>query len=151
MNEGKDLEELLKSISEGLKKYTVKELNDAIVSFFNKKDDKTKEIYYLLEIVSKEYETNISTLKKKNLRGDLSDAKQIAYCLLHFNLGLPTRYISEKIFKSKSHTVVHKAIIRFKNANVNLKPDKIFIEKYDKLSKEFIDTFAKQKKLEYEH
>jgi chromosomal replication initiation ATPase DnaA len=151
MRKEKDIEDLLKSISEGLKKYTVKELNDAIVSFFNQKDDKTKEVYFLLEIVSKEYNVNIRTLKKKNVRGDLSDAKQLAYCLLHFNLGLPTRYISEKIFQSKSHTVVHKAILRFKNANLNLKPDKEFIDKYNKLSQEFINDFTnQQKKLEYE-
>jgi chromosomal replication initiation ATPase DnaA len=150
MNKDRDLEDLLKNIQEGLKKFTIKELNDAIVEFFNKKDDKTKEIYYILEIVSEEFKTNVRHLKKKNVRGDLSDAKQISYCLLHFKLGLSTRYISEKVFSSNWHSVVHKAILRFKNANLSLKPDREFVEIYNKLSEKFIDNFTqKNKTLEY--
>ena len=147
MSKEKDIEELLKNIQEGLKKYTIKELNAAIVDFFNRKDDKTQEIYYVLEIVANEYNTNIRTLKKKNVRGEISDAKQLAYCLLHFNLGLSTRYISEKVFQSNWHSVVHKAILRFKAANPNLKPDRDFIQKYNELSQKLINNFATQNKV----
>ena len=152
MSKEKDIEELLKNIQEGLKKYTIKELNSAIVEFFNRKDDKTQEIYYVLEIVAQDYNTNIRTLKKKNVRGEISDAKQLAYCLLHFNLGLSTRYISEKVFQSNWHSVVHKAILRYKTANINLKPDRDFINKYNQLSQKFINNFATQTTiLENEH
>ena len=41
MPENKDIEQLLKNIQEGLKKYTVKELNDAIITFLNKKQNHT--------------------------------------------------------------------------------------------------------------
>jgi chromosomal replication initiation ATPase DnaA len=151
MSKEKDIEELLKNIQEGLKNYTVRELNEAIVSFLNKKDDKTQEIYYILEIVSKEFNTNIRTLKKKNVRGDISEAKQLAYCLLHFNLGLSTRYIADKVF-SNWHSVVHQAIVRHKNADMNLKPDRLFIEKYELLNQQFIENFANENKnIEYEH
>lgn len=150
MSKDKDLEDLLKNIQEGLKKFTIKELNDAIVEFFNKKDDKTQEIYYILEIVSEEFKTNVRQLKKKNVRGDLSDAKQVCYCLLHFKLGLSTRYISEKVFYSNWHSVVHKAICRYKNANISLKPDREFVDIYNKLSEKFINNFTqKNKNLEY--
>lgn len=148
MNKDKDIEDLLKNIQEGLKKYTIKELNAAIVEFFNRKDDKTQEIYYVLEIVSAEYNTNIRILKKKNVRGEISDAKQLAYCLLHFNLGLSTRYISEKVFQSNWHSPVHKAVLRLKEANPALKPDRQFIEMYNKLSQKLIDNFAIQNKVE---
>ena len=87
MSKERDIEELLKNIQEGLKKYTIKELNAAIVEFFNRKDDKTQEVNYILEIVSNEYQITPRVLKKKGARGYLSDAKQLAYCLLHFNLG----------------------------------------------------------------
>jgi chromosomal replication initiation ATPase DnaA len=147
MSKERDIEDLLKNIQEGLKKYTIKELNAAIVEFFNRKDDKTQEIYFVLEIVSIEYNTNIRTLKKKNVRGEISDAKQLAYCLLHFNLGLSTRYISEKVFQSNWHSPVHKAILRLKDANPSLKPDRDFIERYNILSQKLIDNFALQNKI----
>lgn len=151
MSKEKDIEELLKNIQEGLKNYTLKELNEAIVSFFNKKDDKTQEIYFILEIVSKEFNTNIRTLKKKNVRGDISEAKQLAYCLLHFNLGLSTRYIADKVFNNW-HSVVHQAIVRHKTADVTLKPDREFIERYTLLNQKFIENFANENKnIEYEH
>ena len=142
MSKERDIEELLKNIQEGLKKYTIKELNAAIVEFFNRKDDKTQEVHYILEIVSNEYQITPRVLKKKGARGDLSDAKQLAYCLLHFNLGLSTRYISEKVFQSNWHSPVHKAILRYKTANPNLKPDREFIDKYNELSQKFIENFT---------
>lgn len=141
MNKEKDVELLLKNIQEGLNRYTIKELNEAIVTFLNKKDDKSKEIMFILDIVSQEFQINIRTLKKKNVRGMTSEAKQIAYCLLHFNLGLSTRYISARVFNNW-HSVVHKAILRFKNANPNLKPDKIFLDKYELLSDRFFQTYT---------
>ena len=98
MPDKKDIEQLLKNIQEGLKKFTVKELNDAIISFLNKKDDKSLEIDYVLQIVSEEFNTSVRILKKQNIRGILQEAKQISYCILHFNLGLSTRYIADKVF-----------------------------------------------------
>jgi chromosomal replication initiation ATPase DnaA len=151
MNIKNDVEELLKNIQKGLNQYTIKELNDAIVSFLNKKEDKSEEIIFILNLVAKEFKTNITTLKKKNVRGIISEAKQITYLLLHINLGLSTRYISDRIFNNW-HSVVHKAITRFNNANIQLKPDRDFIEKYEKLSQLFIESFTTEsKKLEYEH
>lgn len=147
MSKDKDIEDLLKNIQEGLKKYTIKELNAAIVEFFNRKDDKTQEIYYVLEIVSLQFKTNIRTLKKKNVRGEISEAKQLAYCLLHFNLGLSTRYISEKVFQSNWHSPVHKAILRLKEANPALKPDREFLEMYNVLSQKIIDDFTSKNKV----
>jgi len=150
MQDKKDIEQLLKNIQEGLKKYSVKELNDAIISFLNKKDDKSQEIDYVLSIVCEEFKTNLRTLKKNNIRGILQEGKQIAYCILHFNLGLSTRYISEKIFMNW-HTSVHAGIRRYKNCNPLLKQDKEFLDRYDLLSKKFIDNFTKEKSIVYEH
>lgn len=151
MSHDKDIEGLLKNIQEGLKKYTIKELNQAIVEFLNKKDDKTQEINYILEIVSQEFNISIRLLKQKNGRGDISEAKQVAYCLLHFNLGLSSRYIAERVFITQWHSVVHKAIVRFKSINLSLKPDREFMEKYEALNKKFIENFTSKNQPINEH
>jgi chromosomal replication initiation ATPase DnaA len=143
MGQSVELEQLLKNIHTGLKKYSIKELKDGIVSYFNKNDDKSLEIQSILEVVSDYYGISISTLKKKNVHGDLQDAKQICYCILNFQLGLSTRYIAERIFNSSSHTRVHVGIMRFKNANILLKPDKDFIEKYEILKERCLDKLKK--------
>ena len=44
MSKKRELETLLGNIQRGLKKYSVEDLNEAIVTFLNKKDDKTIEI-----------------------------------------------------------------------------------------------------------
>jgi hypothetical protein len=148
MPEKKEIELLLKNIQEGLKKYSVKELNEAIISFLNKKEDKSKEIDYVFQIVCEEYNTNTRTLKKNNIRGVLQEGKQIIYCILHFNLGLSTRYIAEKVF-SNWHTSVHTGIRRFKSSDINLKQDREFLQKYHLLSTKFIENFSKEKSIEY--
>jgi chromosomal replication initiation ATPase DnaA len=146
MPDKKDIEQLLKNIQEGLKKFTVKELNDAIISFLNKKDDKSLEIDYVLQIVSEEFNTSVRILKKQNIRGILQEAKQISYCILHFNLGLSTRYIADKVF-GNWHTSVHTGIKRYKNLNPAIKQDREFQAKYELLSTKFIENFTNKEKL----
>jgi len=142
MSDTKDIETLLKNIQEGLRNYSVKELNDAIISFLNKKDDKSAEIDYVFQIVSKEYNTSPRHLKKQNIRGVLNEAKQIIYCILHFNLGLSIRYISEKVFNHKFHRSVQIGIQKYKMCNPHIKQDRIFADKYELLSSKFIKNFT---------
>ena len=98
----------------------------------NKKDDKTIEIDKVIGIVSKEYNVSRNTLKNKNARGTLQEAKQICYCLLHFNLGLSIRHIANTIFFCWP-TSVAVGIKKYKNADEHHKQDKLFIDKYEKL------------------
>jgi chromosomal replication initiation ATPase DnaA len=136
-----ELESLLNNIQEGLKKFTIKELNEAIISFLNKKSDKSLEINYVMHIVSKDYNITFETLKSKNARGNLQEAKQIAYCLLHFNLGLSLRYISNRVFFN-NHNSVAIGIKRLKKADPNHIVDKNFIGKYKTLEHELISNFG---------
>lgn len=149
MDDKKEVELLLKNIQEGLKTYSVKELNDAIISFLNKKDDKSEEIDHIFSIVCEEYKTTPRILKKNNIRGDLHEAKQIIYCLLHFNLGLSTRYIADRIFFNW-HGSVYSGIKKFKNCDSNIKQDREFLEKYQKISSQFIENFSKEN-IKYEY
>ena len=144
MPEKKDIELLLQNIQEGLKKYTVKELNDAIITFLSKKGDKFEEINYVLQLVIDEFNITMHTLKKSNARGPITEAKQIAYCILHFNIGLSTRYIAKRIFNNW-HTSVHTGILKLKRSDINHKQDKQFIDRYELLSNRFIEHFTKEK------
>ncbi len=144
MSDTKDIETLLKNIQEGLKNFTVKELNEAIIDFLNKKDDKSDEIDYVFDLVCQEYGTSKRILKQNNVRGVLHEAKQIIYCILHFNLGLSTRYIADRVF-SNWHNSVHQGIKKFKSCDPNIKQDRIFMEKYQLLSNKFIENFTKEK------
>lgn len=146
MDDKKEVESLLKNIQEGLKNYSVKELNEAIISFLNKKDDKTEEIDTVFSIVCEEYKTTSRALKKNNIRGELIEAKQIIYCVLHFNLGLSTRYIADRVFFNW-HGSVFQGIKKFKNCDLNIKQDREFVQKYEKISSKFINNFSKEHKV----
>jgi chromosomal replication initiation ATPase DnaA len=145
-NDTKDIETLLKSIQEGLKKYSLKELNEAIINILNKKSDKTLEIDYVLTLVCDEFSVSKTTLKSKNARGVLQDAKQIAYCLLHLNLGLSIRYISNNVFHNWP-TSVAIGVKRFKTSDIKYKQDKEFIDKYVKLETKLIQNITTQKQI----
>jgi chromosomal replication initiation ATPase DnaA len=140
-NQKTELESLLQNIQEGLKKYTIQELNEAIITFLNKKSDKSVETNYVLTIVAKEYSVSKDSLKSKQARGMKQEAKQIAYCLLHFNLGFSLRYISNRVFFN-NHNSVAIGVRRLKKANPNIKVDKDFLDIYKKLEKQLLNNFA---------
>jgi chromosomal replication initiation ATPase DnaA len=138
MSEKTEVEELLKNIHQGLKKVGLKELNTGILKFLNTKNDKSEEIDFVLQLVCKEYSLSIHSLKSKYPKGLVQDAKQVAYCLLHFNLQLTIRYIAEKIFMNWP-TSVYTGVKRYKEGDINHKADKDFMEKYNKLEKLVIE------------
>jgi predicted DNA-binding protein YlxM (UPF0122 family) len=143
MQNNKDLEELFKHIQIGIAKGSVKELNEAITSYIVNKEDKHQEINYVFKIVCSDYETTQATLKQKNVRGIMLDAKQIIYCILHFNLGFSIRYIAKNIFGNNKMSVYF-GIKRLKEIDTNIKQDRLFLERYDKLSNKLIQ-FIKEK------
>jgi chromosomal replication initiation ATPase DnaA len=143
LTENREIENLLKNIHQGLKKYSIKELNQAILNFLNKKNDKSTEIDFVLNSVCHHFSISLNTLKKRNVRGNIIDAKQITYCLLHFNLGLSVRDISKNIF-SNSPTAVSLGIKRLKQADATHISDKQFIEKYSVLEKKLVHHISLQ-------
>lgn len=142
MSEKREVEELIKNIHQGLKKVGLKELNSGILRILSNKGNKDEEIDYVLHLVCKEYSLPLSSLKSKYPKGQVQDAKQVAYCLFHFDLNLTIRYIAEKIFLNWP-TSVYTGIKRFKQGDPNHKADKNFLEKYNKLKiklNEYINT-----------
>lgn len=143
MQENEELELLLKNIQQGLKKYSVKELNQALNVALRNSSDNKYEIDCVLNIVTKHYKISVRSIKNAHTRGNIQDAKQIAYCLLHFNLGFPIRYIARRIFNNWAGSVFN-GIKRFKNAKADIKPDKEFLDTYDTLNKELLQLLKKQ-------
>lgn len=137
MTENKDIEILLKNIQEGLKVYTLKELNNALAEVLNKTHDKKDEIEFVLNSVMQHYNISYRILKQSHTRGVKQEYKQMAYCLLYFNLGLPIRYISSRIFLNWPTSVLT-GIKKYKNLNPELKQDKKFLETYETLQKKLI-------------
>ena len=137
MSEKTEVEELIKNIHQGLKKVGLKELNSSLLRLLSSKNDKTVEIDFVLQLVCKEYSLSINTIKTKYPKGIVQDAKQVAYCLLHFNLNLTIRYIAEKVFMNWP-TSVYTGIKRYKQGDINHKADKDFMMKYNKLQEQVI-------------
>ena len=136
-----ELESLLQNIQEGLKKFTIQELNEAIITFLNKKSDKSIETKYVLKIVAEEFKLSVRSLHSKRARGTQQEAKQIAYCLLHHNLGFSLRYISHRVFFN-NHNSVAIGVKRLRNADPKFKIDKQFIDTYKKLEEKLLTNFA---------
>jgi chromosomal replication initiation ATPase DnaA len=137
MDENKDLELLLKNLQEGLKNHSIKELNEALVVAINNKYDKKADIDNVLLLVSKKYEISIKTLLSTHGRGKTQEAKQIAYCLLHINLGLSIRYIAKRVFFNWPSSVMI-GVKRYKFANPKIKHDAEFLETYNNLQEKLM-------------
>jgi chromosomal replication initiation ATPase DnaA len=144
MSNNTEIETLLKSIQQGLKKYGVNELNIALTKALVKdKHPKSHEIDYVIIIVCNEFNISASQLKNSIQRGELQDAKQLAYCLLYFVVGLSTNVIANTIFFNWKNSVSI-GIARLKNIDVQHKKDKEFLDKYNYL-KGKIEKFIESK------
>lgn len=143
MSESLQIERLLKNIQQGLKKYSLSELNRALLEALSKRNDKSDEIQYVLKIVSNDYCISEYALKNTKKRGDLHEAKQIAYCLLYFNVGLSIRDIATNVF-SNGHTSVANGVGKLKKANIEHKQDRKFLERYYHLQTKFL-TYIQNK------
>jgi len=144
MSDNKELETLLKNLQKGLSKFTLKELNEAVVLMMKNKQDKKEEIEYVLNMVAGEYSIPVRTLKTSSQRGKIQDAKQITYCLLHFNLGLSIRHIAKRVFMTEWHNSITPGITRLKRVNPDVKIDREFKAKYDLLSQKLIQYLTSQ-------
>jgi chromosomal replication initiation ATPase DnaA len=142
MQENKEVESLLTNIQKGLQMYSIRELNTAIKGIIDNSGETKKDtIKYTLHIVCMNFNISMSDLMNKNNRGTIVDAKQIAYCLLYFQLNLSVKYISTSVFKSWRNSI-YRGINRLKNINPNIKDDDNFLKKYNTI-KETIELYIK--------
>ena len=149
MSEKTEIEELLKNIQLGLKKFTLKELNESLYyvlkSKVDKQKDKKKHIDIVINLVCAEFNLKKEQLIHGRGKGIVQDARKIAYCILHFNLNLPIRYVAKRIFFLNWHTSVG-AVIQYHNSlNLSIKPDKDFKDKLDLIQTKAISKIENQK------
>jgi chromosomal replication initiation ATPase DnaA len=138
MHDNYEIEHLLNNIQKSLKIYSVRELNDALKDIISYKDSSKKEdINYSLNLVCEYFNITISQLMGKDNRGMIVDAKQIAYCLLYFDVKLSVKNISKNIFHNWRNSV-YRGINRFKNINVNIKEDEVFFCNYNNIRDKFL-------------
>jgi chromosomal replication initiation ATPase DnaA len=142
MSEKKELETFFKNVQQSLKKYTLNEINESLQlmanSETNNKKDKDKEISIVLDAICKEYSIEKDILIYGKSKKDLQQARNIAYCILHLDLGLPIRYIAKRIFFLNWHNSVGVAIKYHKSLNVNIAPDRNFKEKLETVQKTIV-------------
>lgn len=142
MSEKQDLQDFICNIQKGLKTFTIKEFSDAISCALTHKEqwslDNNKQVGLILDLVCKEYKISRHQLIYSKLRGTINHAKMVACCLLHFELSLPIRYISTRIFFLKWHNPVGVAIRYKKNLNLSIKIHKEFNDNYNKIKNEVL-------------
>lgn len=143
MSDKKELEKLFKNIGHGLKKFSPAELNKAVSSALKNQSDPTPEIDFVLESVAKHFKISVKALKQKHTRGHVQDAKQIAYCLLHFNLGLSINYIANEVFENWPNSV-QIGVNRLKNFNSSVKSDVLFKETYETIQGQLLNFITEQ-------
>lgn len=129
-----ELNAFFKNTAKVLKNHTVRELNEAVVKFLKAKNttDKREGVDEVLEAVANNYGISKRVLIKSTARGKVHTARQMAYVILHYDTGLDTRYIANKIF-SKWQNSVSIAIQFFKRLDPENELDREFLRTYDKL------------------
>lgn len=132
MAQSTDLTAFLKNTEKALRNNTVKELNEAVVHFLKNKDEKIEEAHQVLQIVADEFAISKRVLQKSSARGKVETARKMAYCLLHFDLGLNTRYIAKRLFDRWVNSVSN-GIKYYKSLDLKIKQDKDFMSTYERL------------------
>jgi chromosomal replication initiation ATPase DnaA len=141
--EGADIQKLLKNIVEVLKHYTLPEFNDILVSVVNEKGDSHYAEKYILDLVCETYKISHRALIYSKSNPNVTKARQVTFCLLHFTLGLSTRYIAKQIFHFNHHNTVGSAIKMYKKLNPSLAPDRELKESIELLRDKVITKIAK--------
>lgn len=137
------IRKLLKNISVGLQKYEIDELNEVLVKLISKKSDQNKEINYVLYLVSKEYEITQKTLTNSRSRGEIQQARKLAYCLLHYTLGMSIRQIA-KLF-GRYHNSIAQGLKDYKAHDPNkFRIDREFEEKLISCKTQLLTYMNKQ-------
>jgi len=112
-----ELESLLKNFQEALKTYSLKDLNIAILSALNEKNNDSQASEHVLKAVASVYLISVKDLISSRARGKIQEARMVAYAILHFDMQLSMRFISSIVFKKKHHGAIAQSLIVFKQLN----------------------------------
>jgi hypothetical protein len=139
IEENKEVEQLLKNISDGLTVLSLTELNSAIEMIVIKKrqSEKPKDIDRLFEVICSEYKITKKALFEKYSRGDIYQAKIVVFTIMNKTLGISKRTIS-KIFQTYPNTV-NVGVKYFNSLNPEkFADDNQFLVNYQKCLQKFL-------------
>lgn len=142
--ENKELRSFFDNIQRGLETHSIKELNAALSDVLDDKADMREEIQMVLQVVSKEFGCTPKMLMQKNARGEMRDAQDLCYGLMHIDLRLKVRFIAKRIF-SCWPTSVSKGATRLKKLNPKINQDKILIARYENLKQALANKIIQSK------
>jgi hypothetical protein len=89
------------------------------------KQNKKEETAFVLKCVAEKYNISIRNLIHGSAKRRLKDAKDIAYCLLHLEIGLSQRHIAQRIFFNFP-TSIGNGVKRYKLVELNTSTDREF-------------------------
>lgn len=141
-----EAQRLLVNIAEVLKLYTLPEVNDILVHHINKKSGNVYAEKYILDLVCDTYKVSYRALVYSKSNPSVTRARQVAYCLLHYTLGLSVRHIAKRVFHFDHHNSVGSAINMYKKLNPKLAPDKEFKESIDMLREKVMTKIQESEK-----
>lgn len=137
MTEHKEVENLLKNLQLGLQRYSISELNEAIVSVLKNKRSQRPDINYVLQIVADRYKISTKTLTNSKARGRIQDARMLAYCLLHYTIGCSTRFIASKF--NRTNNAVGRVLKMYKALEpAKFKDHADFIQDYEQCQEKIL-------------
>jgi chromosomal replication initiation ATPase DnaA len=140
------IKELLTNISDMLKFYTVTELNLFLAAGINKKQHNYSAQEYILNLVCDTYSvTRHSLLHAKNNQ-QITGVREVAFCLLHYMLGISQRKIAMNIFTLKNHSPVFLAVKKYKSLDMKIKQDREFKASIDILQEKVQQEINQVKK-----
>ena len=141
--EKRELEVFFKNIQQGLKKYTLQELNDSLGVIVNnktdKQQDKKQQINIVVEVICSHFDLTKESLLQGRGKGTIQEARKYAFCILHNDFQVPIRYIAKKVFQLNWHTSVSIAIQYYKTLNLDVKPDREFKERLQIIQNKIVD------------
>lgn len=142
MEESKDVSVLLKNISDGLKIFSIQELNQALVEILRKNRSKNiTDVDFLLMVICQELKVNKTAIFEKYTRGDIYHAKIILFVIINEHFGWSNRKIAGQfgVFPN----AVNVAIKFYKDLNPDrIKSDKEFLEKYHRCLSVFLEKIT---------
>lgn len=136
-----EVEKLFDTLKETVKSSSVKELNKKLSSYLSLKNQTKEQVEVVLNNVCKEFKITEQLLMNRHTRGDVQQARHIAYYILHKELKLSIGFIANNIFNNNKASV-WAGIKRYETANPKVQTDKDFVERTDKL----VDLVAKKLK-----
>lgn len=117
-----DDKDLLKNIKIGLENHSFRKI---VLNALDKKQNKKEETIFVLKCVAEKYNISVRSLVHGSAKHRLKDAKDIAYCLLHLEIGLSQRHIAQRIFFNFP-TSVGNGVKRYKLVELNTSTDREF-------------------------